>query len=87
MARDHSEDVVWFLAGVAIGATVGLLFAPQSGEETRRRIGSAARQGGGKLKETGENLFQKSRDLFESGKAMADEAAEIFESGRRLVED
>ncbi len=87
MAKDTAENAVWFLAGAAIGATVGLLFAPYSGEETRRRIGGVAREGGDKLREKGQNFYEKGRDLFESGKAMADEAAEIFESGRRLVQD
>lgn len=87
MARDNSEGIVWFLAGVSIGATVGLLFAPQSGEETRRQLGSAAKKGGNTLREKGEELYGKGRELFDSGRAMADEAAEIFESGRRLVEN
>jgi gas vesicle protein len=86
MARDHSDDAVWFLSGLALGVTVGLLFAPQSGEETRHKIKKVARKGGEQLKEKGEEFYSRGRDLFDKGRAMADEAAGIFERGRDLVD-
>ena len=36
MAQESGDKVVWFLAGAAIGAAIALLYAPASGEETRR---------------------------------------------------
>ncbi len=86
MARERTDDAIWFLSGLAIGVTVGLLFAPQSGEETRSQIRSAARKGGDKLRESGDDLLNRGRDLFERGKELADEAAGIFERGRNLVD-
>lgn len=86
MARDNSQDFIWFLSGMAIGVTVGLLFAPQSGEETRAQIKSAARRGSDKLRESSEDLYARGRDLFERGKELADEASSIFERGRTLVD-
>lgn len=86
MARERTDDAIWFLSGLAIGVTVGLLFAPQSGEETRLQIRSAARKGGDKLRESGDELLNRGRDLFERGKELADEAAGIFERGRNLVD-
>lgn len=74
--------VPWFLFGIGLGAALGLLFAPQSGEETRRAIGKKVR----KLKDLAEDKFD---DLSEAaGKqgrrlrdAMGDVAAEFGEDG------
>ncbi len=30
--QDYGSKVVWFMAGIAIGATVALLYAPATGE-------------------------------------------------------
>jgi len=37
--REGSGSVLWFLIGGAIGAGLALLFAPQSGAQTRRVVG------------------------------------------------
>ncbi|MCC6536688.1 MAG: YtxH domain-containing protein [Bryobacterales bacterium] len=86
MEDQDNSRVVWFLAGAAIGATVALLFAPQSGEETRRRIRVKANEGREALGETGRDLAGKSRELFEKGKRLADEAADMFDRGRRMAQ-
>jgi gas vesicle protein len=86
MAKDRSDEAVFLLAGVAVGLTLGLLFAPHSGAETRRKIKKTAEKGTETLRERGEELMSRGRDLFEKGKSMADEASEIFESGRKMVQ-
>ncbi len=43
--RNGSGGVLWFLAGLGIGAAVGLLYAPHSGEETRELLMSKAEEG------------------------------------------
>jgi gas vesicle protein len=43
--RDNGGGVLWFLAGIGIGAVVGILFAPHSGEETRELLMSKADEG------------------------------------------
>jgi gas vesicle protein len=86
MAQDNSSRIVWFLAGAAIGAAIALLYAPQSGEETREYLGKRARQGRDKLAGAGQDLADKGRDLFDKGRRVAGEAAELFERGRRIVE-
>jgi gas vesicle protein len=78
--------LVWFTAGLAIGTTVALLFAPQSGEQTRRLIGRKADEGRDALRESGRELLDRGRDLYDKGRKIADEAAEVFERGRRLVQ-
>jgi gas vesicle protein len=85
MSENNTSNVAWFFAGAAIGAAIALLYAPQSGAETRRQIGEQANKGKGKLAESSQDLVEKGKELFESGKGIADQASELFESGRKLV--
>lgn len=86
MPEDNSNKVVWFLTGAAIGAAVALLYAPQSGEETRRQLRKSADEGREQLTESGRELVDRGRDLYEKGRTMADEAADMFDRGRRMVQ-
>lgn len=53
------------LTGAAIGAGLGMLYAPDSGEETRRKLGENARRTQDDLnrryRETSSNLSQKAK--------------------------
>jgi gas vesicle protein len=86
MARDNGMHLVWFTAGAAIGATIALLYAPQTGRDTRRLLGKKTRQGREALADAGGDLADKGKELFEKGRRMADEAADLFERGRRIIE-
>ena len=85
MPRNNGESLVWFLIGAAAGASVALLYAPQSGDRTRRMLGRKLNEGREALEEQGSELLEKSRDLFEKGRKVADDAAELFEKGRSMV--
>ena len=86
MAQNNGGSLVWFIAGAAVGASIALLYAPQSGKETRKLIKKKTREGREVLAETAGDLMDKGRDLYEKGLRVADEAAEMIERGRRLVE-
>jgi gas vesicle protein len=69
IGKSYSDDMQWrhaaiFGAGIAIGAMIGasaaLLFAPQSGEETRELIGERARDVRGRI---GERIDDARGDL------------------------
>ena len=46
MAHDDSGNgIAWFLAGLGIGAIVGILYAPKSGAETRETLRRSAEDG------------------------------------------
>lgn len=85
MQEDNTSKVAWFFAGAAIGAAIALLYAPASGEETRRKIGETASKGKERLDEHSRDLVEKSKEIYEKGRKMAEEASELFESGRKLV--
>ena len=87
MAQNNGENMVWFLAGATVGAAVALLYAPQSGDRTRRLIVRKLSDGRDALADGGADLVDKGRDLFEKGRRVADDAAELFERGRKLVKD
>ncbi len=74
MADDNTgEKVIWFLAGVTVGAGIGLLFAPKSGRETRQYLGEKTAGGREFLTETGRDLYTKGRKLYERGRALAED--------------
>jgi gas vesicle protein len=64
MAKSGSTFLA-LLTGAAIGAGLGMLYAPESGEETRKKLGENARRTQDDLnrryKETSSNLSQKAR--------------------------
>ena len=83
---DNSPKLVWFLTGAALGAAVALLYAPQSGKDTRRYLGKKAKKGREAVADVSRDALDKGRELYEKGRKMADDAADLFERGRRLVE-
>ena len=45
MAEDNRiNGFAWFLAGLGVGALVGILYAPKSGRETRDDLANSARK-------------------------------------------
>lgn len=58
----------FFLAGLGIGAILALLFAPKSGEETRRYIAGKAEEGRDYLSARSKDLRDQAEDLVEKGK-------------------
>jgi len=83
--NNGADGFVWFLAGVAVGAAVGMLFAPRTGREMRHMIGKKTEEGRDYVVETGHDLYTKGRDLYERGKDLAEDAADLFEKGRKVV--
>lgn len=84
--ESNGGKVIWFMAGIAIGATVALLYAPASGEHLRRKIVKRTQQGRDAMAESGRDMLERGKDMYERGRKLADEAAEMFERGRKIVE-
>jgi len=56
-----------FLLGFGIGVTVGILFAPKSGPESRKYIADKANQGTDYLVKQGQQLKDNASDLLDRG--------------------
>ena len=84
--EDNSGKLIWFFAGASIGAAIALLYAPNSGEETRRLLKDKALEGKEALAEGSREMLDKSKELYEIGKGLADDAAEMFDRGRKLAQ-
>lgn len=84
--QDYGSKVMWFMAGIAIGSTIALMFAPASGEETRRKIAKKTQAGRDALADSGKEMFDRGRDMYDRGRKLAEDAAEMFERGRKIVE-
>jgi gas vesicle protein len=85
--EDYGGKAVWFMAGIAIGATVALLYAPATGEVTRRQDRKEGARGpgcAGRFRQG--DLLERGREMYERGRKLADEAADMFERGRKIVE-
>lgn len=65
---------MWFLIGASVGAGVALLYAPQSGEETRKLIRQKAESAKESLAEAGAHvkdvLVEKGESIVEAGRGV-----------------
>lgn len=66
-------DLGTLLVGVLIGAGVALLFAPQSGEETRRVIGQRARAATDAVRDAADNVTGQVVETFENARNRVEE--------------
>lgn len=73
------SKLAWFVAGASVGATLALLFAPQSGEETRYYLRKQAKKGRKKLAAVGEDLLDQGREIYERASEFVDETAEAVQ--------
>ena len=87
MSEDNGgSKVSVFLIGLGIGALVGILFAPKSGEDTREFLASKADEGrdyaqrkARELRERAEDLLERSNEIMDRQK---DALAEAVEAGK-----
>lgn len=65
------SKVSFFLVGLGIGALVGILFAPKSGEETREYLAQKADEGRDYAQRKARELRERADDVLERGKTVA----------------
>ena len=84
-SANNGSKLIWFLTGAAIGASIALLYAPQSGRDTRKLIRKRTEEGKEVLADTGKDILDRGREYYERGRKIAEEAGELLERGRKLV--
>jgi gas vesicle protein len=79
------EQLGFLLLGVAIGAALGtalsLLFAPQSGEETRSQIAARSSDLRGRARQSGSQFVEKVHQATDEWAARLQEAADSLLAG------
>jgi gas vesicle protein len=80
-----TSNLGWFLTGAFIGAAAAVLYAPQSGKETRKYLSDKTQRGKDAVESAGQDIADVSKDMFERGRKLVDDAADLFERGRKLV--
>src|SRR5213594_2052552 len=86
MADNVGSKVTYFMVGMGIGALVGILFAPKSGEETRDFLSKKADEGKDYAQKKARELRERADELIERSKEIAvtkkDSIAAAVEAGR-----
>jgi gas vesicle protein len=94
MAEDNKiNGLAWFVAGLGVGALVGILYAPKSGRETREDLISGTREGAEYLRNRTRQAAEQVGGLVEKSKEHMGEYVdrgraqweEFVERGKNLV--
>ncbi len=90
MAENTGSKISYFLVGIGIGALIGILFAPRSGEETREYLTKRAEEGREYAQKKARELRERADDLIERGKDIAsrqkDSLSAAVEAGREAYQ-
>ena len=72
----NTKTVLGFVAGAAVGALAGILFAPDEGKKTRKKIAGKAGDVSDSLKASFEDFMGELKKAYSNGKEEADELGE-----------
>ncbi len=71
----------YFLAGLAIGSLVGIVFAPKSGEGTREYLSKKVKEGSKHARKKARELSERASDLVDRRKELVNETKEQIATG------
>jgi gas vesicle protein len=91
MSDKDSSGILWFIAGLGVGAAVALLYAPQSGSETRETIRARAEEGRELMRERARRARENASEWVDRGKETLNQQKEQFrsayEAGRQAYKE
>jgi len=76
----------YFLAGLAIGSLVGIVFAPKSGEGSPEYLSKKVKEGSKHARKKARELREPADDLVESGKELVNQTKEQIATGLDAVD-
>jgi len=80
MAENDGSGFLWFLAGLGIGAAVGILYAPSTGDETRQKLRDAAEQGRDVVKDRARQAREQAGTWVDRGRDYISQQKDQFRS-------
>jgi gas vesicle protein len=80
--ESKSYGLAWFLAGLGVGAIVGILYAPKSGRETREDLITGAREGTEYLKNRTEQAAKEVTAFVDKSK---EQVSALVDMGKEQV--
>ncbi len=90
MSDNLGSKASYFLVGLGVGALLGILFAPKSGEETREYLSDKAEEGreyaqrkARELRERAEDLIERSKEIMSRQKESVQSAVEAGKEAYR----
>src|SRR5690349_7489727 len=92
MSEDNGGSrFAFFLAGLGIGALLALLFAPNSGEETRNLIAQKASEGKDYMTNKSKEIRRQAEELVDRGKDLVaqqkDQLQAALEAGKQAYQE
>lgn len=78
--NDNSKVLVGLLVGIAAGAALGLLFAPEKGSDTRDKLSES-------LKDLGDSIKDKAADEINNLTSLKDKVVDSIKSKLRDAEE
>jgi gas vesicle protein len=87
MAEDNGSSFLWFLAGLGLGAVVGVLYAPKPGRETREEILRRAEESRDFVKERARQAREQANLWADRGREFVEAQKEQFKSAFEAGKD
>ena len=91
MSEENGSSFLWFLAGLGVGAVVGVLYAPKSGKETRDELVNKFGESREFIKSKAGETRQQAEEWVSRGREIVDERKEQFrsayEAGKKAYQD
>jgi gas vesicle protein len=80
MADHDGGGFLWFLAGLGVGALVGVLYTPRSGDEMRDVIRSKAQESSEKARQSARKAREQAGEWVDRGNDVLNQQKERFRS-------